>query len=81
MSTEKSKVDMDLEQVTKNADRLKLRGTDREEYIHRHMRGYGYKSRRAYFAPEDEDERTGGGFFGGGRKRRRDDEDDEDDED
>lgn len=73
---EKNQVDLDLDDITKKADRLKLRGKDREDYIHKHMVGFGYKAKRTYFQPEDDDEDNGGGFFG--RRRRRDDDDDDD---
>lgn len=73
----KSEADTDLEHVTKMADRLGLKGSERDEYIHRHMRGFGYKSRRSYFRPDDDDDKSGG-FFG--KRRRSDDDDDDDDE-
>lgn len=76
MATEKSDADKDLAAVTAQADRLKLTGKDRSEYIHRHMTGFGYKSRRSYFTP-DEDDSSGGGFFGRGRRTGEDDEDDD----
>jgi hypothetical protein len=71
---EKSAADKDLESVTAAADRLGLKGKDRTEYIHKHMTGYGYRSRRTYYEPDDDDS-GGGGFFGRGRRDRDDDED------
>jgi len=73
---EKSQAETDYETVVANAKRLKLTGRDRDDYIHKHMTGYGYKSRRTYFQPE-EDESSGGGFFGNRSRRDRDDEDDD----
>lgn len=74
---EKDEATMDLEAVTKAAERLGLKGRERGEYIHKHMTGYGYKSKRSYFRDE-EDKKSGGGFFSS--SRRRDDDDDDDDD-
>lgn len=73
---DKDEATLDLEAVNKAADRLKLKGRDRSEYVHKHMTGYGYKSRRSYFRDEDDEGGSGGGFFA--RKSRRDDDDDDD---
>jgi hypothetical protein len=48
--------DGDFESVSKMADRLKLKGKDREDYIHDHMTGLGYKARRTYFKGDDDDD-------------------------
>jgi len=69
---------VDLESVTKAAERLKLKGREKAEYIHKHMVGYGYKSQRTYTKPKDEDG-GGGGFFSSSRRSRDDDDDDDDD--
>lgn len=70
---DKSEADQDYEHVVTLADRLGLKGRDREDYIHKHMTGFGYKAKRTYHKPEDDDKRSGG-FFG----RSRDDDDDDD---
>jgi hypothetical protein len=66
---------LDLKNVTAAAERLKLKGRDKADYIHKHMVGYGYKANRTYTKPDDDDDNCGGGFFG---RRRRDDDDDDD---
>jgi hypothetical protein len=72
---DKDEATVDMESVTKAAERLGLKGKDRAEYIHKHMTGFGYKSKRTYFRDE-ENEKRGGGFF---RSSRDDDDDDDDD--
>ncbi len=72
---DKDEATLDLESVTKAAERLKLTGKDKAEYIHKHMVGYGYKANRTYSKP-DNDDSSGGGFFG--RSRRSNDDDDDD---
>jgi hypothetical protein len=47
---------IDLESVTAAGKRLKLKGRDLERYIHDHMVGFGYKSKRSYFKDEEGDE-------------------------
>jgi hypothetical protein len=74
---DKDEATVDLESVTKAAERLGLKGRERGEYIHKHMTGYGYKSKRSYFR-EDEKDNRGGGFFSSSRKRDDDDDDDDD---
>jgi hypothetical protein len=68
----------DLAAVRAAAKRLGLTGKDRDEYIHKHMTGFGYKSRRTYVVAPDSESRRGGGFFG---SRNDDDDDDGDDDD
>lgn len=68
----------DLADVTARAKRLGLKGRDKEEYIHKHMTGYGYRARRTYVLPEDSESSRRSGFFG---SRGSDSDDDEDDED
>lgn len=68
----------DLAAVQAQAKRLGLTGKDREEYIHKHMTGFGYKARRTYVVPDDSDSRRGGGFFGRGSSDSDDDGDDDD---
>jgi hypothetical protein len=72
---EKDEVTKDYDTVVAQAKRLNLTGADKDDYIHKHMRGYGYKSKRSYFKPKSEGS-SGGGFFG----RSTDDDDDDDDE-
>ena len=74
---EKSPADKDLAATEAAADRLGLKGKDRTEYIHKHMTGFGYKSKRTYFR-DDDDDSDGGGFFGRSRRRNSDDDDDDD---
>ena len=68
----------DLATVQAAAKRLGLTGSERSEYIHKHMTGYGYKSRRTYVVPANSESRRGGGFFGSSSSDSDDDEDDED---
>ena len=70
--------DSDLADVTARAKRLGLTGKDREEYIHKHMVGYGYKSKRTYVVPDNDESRRRSGFFGNSGSDSDDDEDDED---
>ena len=57
----------DLTHVTGMADRLKLKGKPRQDYIHKHMVGLGFKPRVTYDPPgagdDDDDEDDGSGFF------------------
>jgi hypothetical protein len=59
--------------VSAMADRLRLKGRERERYIHEHMTRSGYRAVPNYVLDEegDEDEEGEGGFFGGGRRRPR----------
>jgi hypothetical protein len=69
-----------LETVTKMADRLKLKGRDREKYVHEHMTRGGYRAVPRYVRDDDGDDDEGGSFFSSrsrGRSRRRNDDDDE----
>jgi hypothetical protein len=67
------KTPTDFDQVSAMADRLKLKGKDRETYIHDHMTGLGYKPRVSY-SKEDEDDSGNVRRFGlGGRKSGTDD--------
>lgn len=74
MAKSKGNPDDDHKSVAALADRLGLTGKDRERYIHQHMTGFGYKSKRTYVASDDDDDDSGG-FFG---KKRNDDDDDDD---
>lgn len=69
-----------MESVTRMADRLKIKGSERQKYIHEHMTRGGYKAVPNYVkADGDEEDEKGSGFFSGGnrsRRRRRDDDDD-----
>lgn len=72
--------------VSGMADRIKLKGKDRERYIHDHMTRGGYKAVPQYVpddSGEDDDDDDDGPFFskrrkprGGSRRRTRDDDDD-----
>jgi hypothetical protein len=73
---DKTDAQKDYDTTAKQADRLKLKGKDRDDYIHRHMRGYGYKMVPSYVHPDDEDDDEGGGFFRRSRRRNRDEDDD-----
>ena len=69
-----------MDAVTGMADRLKLKGSERQKYIHEHMTRGGYKAIPNYVkAEEDEDEDKGSGFFGGGGRSRRRSRDDDND--
>ena len=75
---DKTDAQKDYDQTAKQADRLKLKGKDRDEYIHRHMRGFGYRMVPSYVHPDDDDdEDEGGGFFKRSRRRNRDESDDD----
>ncbi len=63
----------DFETVTKMADRLKLKGKDRDSYIHDHMTGLGYKARVSYGKDDDDDNDNVRRFGLGGRKSGTDD--------
>jgi hypothetical protein len=72
----------DYESVAAMADRLKLKGKDRNRYIHEHMTGIGYRMVPSYVR-EEEDEDDGGGRFrlrGNGNRSRRSSRDDDDDD-
>jgi hypothetical protein len=58
----------DYDYVTKMADRLKLKGKDRETYIHDHMTGLGYKAKVSY-AKDDEGDGDNVRRFGLGSRR------------
>lgn len=78
---EKSNAQTDYEAVAATADRLKLKGNDREDYIRRHMRGFGHKAVTNWV--DDDGEDGSGGFFGrrdreGSGRRSRFYDDDED---
>jgi hypothetical protein len=75
MPKDEDEATTDLTSVTKAAERLKLKGREKAEYIHKHMVGFGYKASRTYSKPDD-DESDGGGFFS--RRSRRDSDDDDD---
>lgn len=72
---EPTAVERDMERFSKIADRLKLKGKDRDEYIHDHMTGVGYRSKRTYVEKDDDDE---GRTRYSTRRRRRNDDDDDD---
>lgn len=59
--------------VADMADRLKLTGKERTQYIHEHMTRGGYKAVPNYVKndDDDDDEDRGSGFFGSSRSRRR----------
>jgi hypothetical protein len=59
--------DDDIGTVQKMADRLKLKGKDRDTYIHEHMTGLGYKTKVSYTREEDDD--TQGNRFGLGKRK------------
>jgi hypothetical protein len=69
-----------MESVTAMADRLKIKGKERQTYIHEHMTRGGYRAVPNYVkADDDEDEDKGSGFFGGGGRRRNRGKDDDND--
>lgn len=77
--------DQDYESVSKMADRMGLKGRDREKYVHEHMTSLGYSSRRSYYTPEDEDDDGDNDRFGlrkrgrnSGQQSRRNRQDDSD---
>lgn len=61
----KSRADTDFERVSADADRIGLVDKDKEDFVHKLMTGFGYKSKRAYFEEETTDPGGGGGggFF------------------
>lgn len=67
----------DFDTVSGMADRLKLRGRDRQKYIHDHMTGLGYRHVPSYVKDDDDDDSSS--FFGSRRRSRsrRDDDDDD----
>jgi len=70
---EKDEATLDLESVSNAGKRLKLKGRELDRYIHDHMTGYGYKSKRSYFKDEgDDDDREP--FW---RRGKKDDDDDD----
>lgn len=71
---EKDEASIDFDAITAAGKRLKLKGRELERYIHDHMTGFGYKSKRTYFKAED-DESTEQPFWR--RSKDRDDEDDD----
>lgn len=70
-------VQADHESISGMADRLKLKGRARQDYIHKHMTGLGHKPQVTYTASDDDDDDDSSGFFG--RKRNRSSRDDDDD--
>lgn len=69
-----------MEAVTGMADRLKLKGKERQTYVHEHMTRGGYKAIPNYVkADEEDDDDKGSGFFGGGGGRKRRSRDDDND--
>jgi hypothetical protein len=78
MATDRPTPESDLAAVRAAAKRLGLTGKDRDEYIHKHMTGFGYKSRRTYVVAPESGSRRGSGFFGSSSD---DDDDDNDDDD
>jgi len=65
----------DFDSVTRMAQRLKLKGRERERYVDQHMRGLGYRSVPTYVKPDDDDDEddSRGGRFGFRRGREDDD--------
>jgi hypothetical protein len=53
---ERDDATVDLESVTNAGKRLKLKGRELEKYVHDHMTGFGYKSKRSYFKTEESDD-------------------------
>jgi hypothetical protein len=70
---DKDEATVDFESVSAAGKRLKLKGRELERYIHDHMTGFGYKSKRTYFKADGEDE----GAEPFWRRSRRDEEDDD----
>ena len=63
-----------LDSVSNMADRLKLTGKERSQYIHEHMTRSGYKAVPQYVkGSDDDDDDDASPFFG--KRRRRDDDD------
>jgi hypothetical protein len=70
--------DGDFEAVSGMADRLGLKGRERNKYIDQHMTGLGYRMQPTYVPADDEDDDDGDDrFFGSRRRRARDDDDDD----
>ena len=72
------------ESVSRMAERLGLKGSEKGKYIHEHMTRGGYKAVPNYVLADDgdDDDDKGSGFFGGGgrsRSRQRRNRDDDDD--
>lgn len=63
-----------FDSVNAMAERIGLKGKDKERYVHEHMTRSGYRAVPQYVLDdtEDEDEEDDGGFFGrsSGRRRR-----------
>ncbi len=71
---EKDEASVDFESVTAAGKRLKLKGRELERYIHDHMTGFGYKSKRTYFKDEGDGDDEGTPFW---RRGKKDDDDDD----
>jgi hypothetical protein len=57
--------------VSGMADRLELKGKERQTYVHEHMTRGGYRMEPSYVKgdPDDDDDDGGSGFFGSNRNR------------
>ena len=67
-----SQEDSLYDDVSAMADRLKLTGRDRTQYIHEHMTRSGYRAVPTYVKDDEEEEDdsgSGSSFFGGRRRR------------
>jgi len=53
---EKDEGNEDFDTVSRMAQRLKLKGRERDRYIDQHMRGLGYRSVPTYVRPDDGDD-------------------------
>jgi hypothetical protein len=76
-----SEEDSLFDDVSAMAERIGLKGRDKERYIHEHMTRGGYRAVPSYVRDEEEeeeDEGHGSGFFGSGSQRRRQRPDDRD---
>jgi hypothetical protein len=72
--------DDDLHDVVSGlADRYKLKGKDRDKFIHEHMTAGGYRAVPNYVRADDDDDDDDSPRWIGGRKKRRRRDDDEDD--
>lgn len=78
MADSKNDAASDHESISRMADRLKLKGRARTDYIHKHMTGLGHKAQVQYVDNDDDNDDDGGGFFGSRRSRRSRDDDDDD---
>jgi hypothetical protein len=76
-SRDKTDAQSDYESVSRMADRMKLKGRARTDYIHKHMTTLGHRAVINYVEADDDDESDGGGFFGSSKRRNRDDDDDD----